>query len=636
MSKSKEKSKENNAAVVRKEVVSERGGEGVVVHEYPSIIEWFQTFATSITSNWFVFMLAIFAAFVTFMFYFPSVGGDQDIWFHIRYGYHFVHHLTWNINHGQYNWIKFNPKFTYVTWIGSSIIYIFYALMSHYGLYLLLYTVIGSIIFCFIYFLKKTGYRFDITSLLAILGVLMVLNLKYLYIKPDMFSGLLFAFSCMIYYKVKETGNWKLFYIYPPLFLLWVNTHGGFIVGLFFISAAIGGEFVNSLIFRNARLSNKNLLHFALSVVLSYAVLGINPEGYGYFIGIVREFFSPAMKATEQIIVEYGSMWGTLLLKPSGFRFNICVFTMLVMLVLFIVICIYLLKRKKFFDMPSVFLVVFFYIFGMSIIRASMYFPILWFFAFFYVYKRYDVVRIKGVFNFISLAVIFVLCVQIVHFALVDYDSIAWFGTNWEESYPVKEVAYIKKAKPPGNIWNDYLSGGYMLWALYPQYKVFVDPRYGGYMINFMPTAQEFKDPKGVAEYTKRFPFNVALVAYHENQMIEWLLKADWRIAFLDKNALVIVNKSIIPKLSKDALAEDVSTNRFRDVDNPNILKTLFNFYVTLAPSFGREIMGIYQRNVRTIYRNRDADLNYMQNVIAKREADIAAQQHAKKPVGKR
>ena len=92
--------------------------------------------------------------------------------------------------------------------------------MSHYGLYLLLYAVIGAMVFGFVYFLKKTGYRFDITSLLAIMGVLLVINLKYLYIKPDMFSGLFFVTACLIYYKAKETESWKLFYIYPPLFLL--------------------------------------------------------------------------------------------------------------------------------------------------------------------------------------------------------------------------------------------------------------------------------------------------------------------------------------------------------------------------------------------------------------------------------
>ena len=84
-------------------------------------------------------------------------------------------------------------------------------------------------------------------------------------------------------------------------------------------------------------------------------------------------------------------------------------------------------------------------------------------------------------------------------------------------------------------------------------------------------------------------PFKVALVAYYDNDMIQWLLKADWRIAFLDKNGLVIVNKSIIPSLSKEALAQDVSTNRFKDVDNPSILRTLFNFYVHLSPAFGED-----------------------------------------------
>src|SRR5208283_3664859 len=400
---------------------------------------------------------------------------------------------------------------------------------------------------------------------------------------------------------------------------------------LFFISAAFGGELVNALLFRKARLSWKQLKHFAVSVVLSYAVLGINPLGYGYITGIVSDFFSPEMKTTQETILEYMSMWNVIEFKPVGFRFEIAGFTMLVMLAAFLAICIYLLVKKRFFDLPSVFLVIFFYIFGMSVIRASMYFPLVWFFAFFYVYKRFENVKIKGVINFISLGIIFFVCVRIVSFALTEYDSLAWLGTNWEESYPVKEVAYLKKAHPPGNIWNDYLSGGYLLWALYPEYKVFIDPRYGGYMRNFMPTPEEAKDPKGVDAYTKRFPFKAALVSYHENEMIEWFLKADWRIAYIGENALVIVNKSIIPMLSKEALSQDVSTSRFKDVDNPSILKTLFSFYVHLGSAFGGEIFRIYQTNVSTLYANRQADINNMQAAIAQREAEMAAPQGKKK-----
>lgn len=72
-----------------------------IVHEYPTVIEWFKTLATNITNSWFTIGVAIFLVFVAFFFYYPSVGGDQDIWFHIRYGSHFVKNLTWQIDHGQ-------------------------------------------------------------------------------------------------------------------------------------------------------------------------------------------------------------------------------------------------------------------------------------------------------------------------------------------------------------------------------------------------------------------------------------------------------------------------------------------------------------------------------------------------------
>ena len=35
----------------------------------------------------------------------------------------------------------------------------------------------------------------------------------------------------------------------------------------------------------------------------------------------------------------------------------------------------------------------------------------------------------------------------------------------------------IKKWKLPPPLFNDYVSGGYMMWAMYPEYKVFIDSR---------------------------------------------------------------------------------------------------------------------------------------------------------------
>lgn len=45
------------------------------------------------------------------------------------------------------------------------------------------------------------------------------------------------------------------------------------------------------------------------------------------------------------------------------------------------------------------------------------------------------------------------------------------------EENPAEAVAYLKKARPPGRLFNDYESGGYLLFHLWPDYPVYVDGR---------------------------------------------------------------------------------------------------------------------------------------------------------------
>ncbi len=44
------------------------------------------------------------------------------------------------------------------------------------------------------------------------------------------------------------------------------------------------------------------------------------------------------------------------------------------------------------------------------------------------------------------------------------------------DNYPVRAVEYLKETRPPGNLFNSYNWGGYILWAL-PEYPTFVDGR---------------------------------------------------------------------------------------------------------------------------------------------------------------
>ncbi|MCS6883764.1 MAG: hypothetical protein NZU74_20800, partial [Chloroflexaceae bacterium] len=42
---------------------------------------------------------------------------------------------------------------------------------------------------------------------------------------------------------------------------------------------------------------------------------------------------------------------------------------------------------------------------------------------------------------------------------------------------PVGAAEFIRRERPPGPMFNSYNFGGYLMWALYPEYPVFVDGR---------------------------------------------------------------------------------------------------------------------------------------------------------------
>ena len=94
-------------------------------------------------------------------------------------------------------------------------------------------------------------------------------------------------------------------------------------------------------------------------------------------------------------------------------------------------------------------------------------------------------------------------------------------------SVPEKEVAFIKGHKLPGPFFNDYLTGGYMIWNLYPEYKVFIDPRYGPYVNGVVGDWFELKSkltPEELDRLTTKYGFKAALINLKEQKIISLLL----------------------------------------------------------------------------------------------------------------
>ena len=157
-----------------------------------------------------------------------------DLFWQMKYGEYIVKNHTLRPDHTIYSWTNVDPNWTYCAWISEVLLYILYKIGGFTTLFILKYLVLFFIIGLLLYFNHKL---IQTISGLAFLSLLLVgITIQYgMYIKPEIFSLVFFSIIVFLYFYSK-TQHKSLFFIYPLIFLIWVNTHGGFIFGLIFIT----------------------------------------------------------------------------------------------------------------------------------------------------------------------------------------------------------------------------------------------------------------------------------------------------------------------------------------------------------------------------------------------------------------
>lgn len=634
MPKKQNERKDNKDSSLKQEQQSAQ----IVVHKYPSIIEWlgdsfgpFRDWAARISSQksilWLVFILSVGAVLI----YYPSRVDDYDIWYHLRFGEHFIKNMTFKLDHSMFSWTPADPNWRYGIWLGSSMLYVAYKLLGPAGLYVLQWLILIAIGFLYYRFIRLIGDSFDITHVMSLLLVFIALNLTAIYIKPELFTTLFFTLAVFIYFYTKVTAK-NLFYVYPPLLFIWVNTHGGYLTGLIFISLVFAGEAADYFIVKRNRLDGRLLKHLAIAVAASYVAVLFNPYGIDYHIGIIKSLLSQEVMSYATQVYAWIDMWRYVLPKDDfSFRFFNTGWALILMLASFLGLSLYLYIKKRFFDITAILLNVIFFYLGMKNARVTIFLPLIWMFSMLYVLKKTDTRHFKKHFAPAALVLTILMAGYIADVSFINLDDRSWFGSNMKTDIPAKEVEFVKKNKLPGPIFNDYLIGGYLMWKLYPDYKVFIDPRYGPYWKEVGPdyfNLTQNLNPDNLKKFTEKYPFKTAILHMRERNLIFLMLSSpDWRLLYLGRTAVVLIRKSEIAALSAQTLSEDMGTHRFRDVTNPAILDNLFNFYLQIGPVFAREILDIYRSNVSTFFKVKAMNLLQMQNLINQREAQIQQQQ---------
>jgi hypothetical protein len=322
--------------------------------------------------------------------------------------------------------------------------------------------------------------------------------------------------------RFRQKGHAPLWLI-PPLFCLWANTHGSWLIGMMIFSAVIGaGLFRGEWGFITAEpwtSSQRNRLLLTWSA--SLAALFVNPFG-------ARLVFYPLDLAFRQKLnIEHVAEWVSVNFHDLRGK---------IVLVLLMVLLVSALLRARRWTLAELGLVLFALYSGLTYIRflfllGIVIAPVLA--KTFDFVPRYRREMDTPVTNFF---VIVLLIAAVAHYWPREARLQALIG----EQYPAEAVSYLQAHPPSGRVLNFYLWGGYLNWRD-PSVKVFIDSRvdifeYAGVLRDFLDLLA-LHDPQPILD-----KYQIRYVLFPSGEPLTYLLQHDpkWKVLYRDKISVLL------------------------------------------------------------------------------------------------
>jgi hypothetical protein len=470
---------------------------------------------------------------------------DCDTGYHIRAGQYILN--TFSVpKHDIFSYISPPLPWTAHEWLSEVIMALIHRLSGLTGVVIFFALVIAFAYYLFFRILKTYGGSFLST---VIVSILVIASSKVHWLaRPHIFSLPLI----MIWYYLLDDYHYNgrnRLYLLPLVMLLWVNLHGGFIIGIILTIIYTSGNLFY-LIFSGSGMRNeykKKAKALGLTAAGCLLAALINPYGYHILLfpftltsnkiimNSVQEFLSPNFH--QWMVYTYLLFLSIAVLAFSRKGVNV---VELVLVLLFIYMSLYSVR----------------YILLFAIIVA----PIL--------IKQMDFVmkQFKGkVPDFISehaermrdtdasaKGLLWPVSAVIVVVFLGVSGAI---GYQFDKKIkPVAAVEFLKKEHLDGHMFNNDEFGDYIIYAAWPEYRVFFDGRsdmYGAKRI------EEYSQIGGIKpewrDVLDKYKMNWIIFDAHSPLSLFLMESHEWKLIYADKVADIFVknipaNEKLIEK----------------------------------------------------------------------------------------
>jgi len=399
---------------------------------------------------------------------------DPDVWWHLRTGQLILqNHAVFHTD--PYSFTKFGQPWVNHEWLSDVVTFIVYRIAGWAGLIVVFAAIVSTAFMCV--FRRCSGPSY-LAAAVTVLGA--IASSPSWGVRPQTFS-LLFA-SLFLLILERSSAHENLLWYTLPITLIWVNLHGGYAIGIAFMFLFIVGNLVDvALGFQKWSESRARLQKLVLALAACLAIIPLNPYGMRMYRYPIETLYSSGIQG-------YISEW----LSPN---FHDGMFPPLLVMMLAIFVAgavsplrlrpaeLLLLATVTWATLHSARHIPIFVLVAAPLLSRLIY---AWLFqnrGATFPAKPASAIPILRLSNGIVLA-------AFLAFTMIRVRQVINGQSGAEtRTFPSAAVSFFSNNQVQGPLLNYYNWGGYLIWKLYPDYRVYIDGRTDLYGDAFMDQA---------------------------------------------------------------------------------------------------------------------------------------------------
>lgn len=425
-------------------------------------------------------------------------------------------------------------------WLFSVVIYLIHSVVGYKGS-IVVKALLGYIIFGLTFLLSFQINRHAILSMFIGIITIMAANYRHFF-RPEIFAYVfvLIHLNCIVRYRTTQNMKWLIGLV--PLQIVWVNSHGSYLVGLGFLPIFALGDIVDAFIgsrFRGRPFDFKDQLRKSMPYLFVFiAILAsslLNPYGIKIFKHSWELSHSAYIK--KSIYEWYPTFSKRFIIKKA--------FKMYLAYLVIYATCLFI--GFKHLRTPTVILSILFLYLSLDAQRHIAIFVLVNSIMLAHLVKeRLQDLNGKTLFASIFAVVLLTTTAFTYHKGNFAYTRA---GLTFSAPFSKEAIEFIRQRDMKGNVLNSYGLGSQLIYHFYPDLKVAIDSRIDVFGAHYWESYDRlFRDEPHLIRFLDKY--NVRYIILSRYDFLRYfrdkyeVAKLGWRLIYHDNKVFIISNQA--------------------------------------------------------------------------------------------